>query len=164
MWRSVREVTGGRLVVVGDGPARPKLEAMGVEGVTFSGYVAESEKHRLMCEAWALVHPASWEGWGLVITEAAVRGTPALGFDVLGVRDAIVEGETGLLATSDDEFRRLWIRMSEDSELRESLAAMARKRALNAPWSATVSAFEQVAEETVGRHRVRRDRGADSTG
>jgi glycosyltransferase involved in cell wall biosynthesis len=164
MWRSVQRVTGGSLVVIGEGPARRKLEAMGVEGVTFTGYVSEGEKHRLMCEAWALLHPASWEGWGLVITEAAVRGTAAVGFDVPGVRDAIVEGQTGLLATTDDEFRRHWIRLTEDSALREDLEAAALKRALSMPWSATVEAFEQVAAETVELHRIRRLRRAASAG
>jgi glycosyltransferase involved in cell wall biosynthesis len=156
MWRSVHRVTGGSLVVIGEGPARPKLEALGIPGVTFTGFVPESEKHRLMCEAWALLHAASWEGWGLVITEAAVRGTPAVGFDVPGVRDAIVEGQTGLLATTKDDFQRHWIRLTEDAALREELGAGGMKRSLSASWAATAEAFEQVAAETVKRHRSSR--------
>ena len=114
MWRSVRRETGGKLTIVGDGPARPRLENLKVEGVEFTGFVPEAEKHRLMSQAWLLLHPASWEGWGLVITEAAVRGTPAVGFDAPGCADAIVDFETGFLATDPESFKRHWIRLAKE--------------------------------------------------
>ena len=155
MWRSVRPITGGILTIVGDGPARQRLESMKVEGVEFAGYVSEAEKHRLMSSAWLLLHPASWEGWGLVITEAAVRQTPSIGFDVQGVRDAIVDLETGLLASDPESFKRNWIRLTQQTELRQELARGGMKRALDVPWSETVKAFELVASESVLRARER---------
>jgi glycosyltransferase involved in cell wall biosynthesis len=155
MWRSVYPVTGGRLVVVGGGQDRERLEALGGEGVEFTGFVSEAEKHRLMCEAWVLLHPASWEGWGLVITEAAVRGTPAVGFDVPGVRDAILDGQTGLLAATDAEFVGHWLRLAESAELRAELAEAAMKGARSTSWSETVDAFESIAAEAVARHHTR---------
>jgi glycosyltransferase involved in cell wall biosynthesis len=154
MWRSVYPVTGGRLVVVGAGPDRERLEALKGEGVELTGFVTEAEKHRLMCEAWVLLHPASWEGWGLVITEAAVRGTPTVGFDVPGVRDAIVGVKTGLLASTDDEFAGEWIRLAQDASLRAKLGEAAMKQARSVSWSETVEAFEQIAAEAVSRHRA----------
>ena len=129
-----------------DRPGRDS-ESMKVEGVEFTGYVSEAEKHRLMSEAWLLLHPASWEGWGLVITEAAVRGTPAVGFDVPGVRDAIVDFETGLLAADPESFKRHWIRLAESVDLREQFAKAGEERALSTPLKATVDAFEHVATE-----------------
>ncbi|NSC21593.1 glycosyltransferase family 4 protein, partial [Streptomyces albus subsp. chlorinus] len=98
LWERVRPVTGGRLVVVGDGPERPALEAMAGPDVTFTGRISEGEKHRLLCRAWLLLHPSLVEGWGLVVTEAAARGTPALGFDIPGLRDSVEDGVTGVLA------------------------------------------------------------------
>jgi glycosyltransferase involved in cell wall biosynthesis len=165
MWRSVRQETGGKLTIVGDGPARPKLESLKVEGVEFTGFVSEAEKHRLMSQAWLLLHPASWEGWGLVITEAAVRGTPAVGFDAPGVRDAIVDFETGFLATDPESFKRHWIRLARDADLRADLREAGMKRSSSAPWRETVDAFEHVAAEAVlrryaqtptGRYRSKR--------
>ena len=50
--------------------------AMAGPGVEFTGHVSEAEKHRLLCAAWLLLHPSAVEGWGLVVTEAAARGTP----------------------------------------------------------------------------------------
>ena len=147
-----------------DRPGRSS-RALKVEGVEFTGFVSEAEKHRLMSEAWLLLHPASWEGWGLVITEAAVRGTPAVGFDVPGVRDAIVDFETGLLATDPESFKRHWLRLAEDADLRARLGEAGIKRSLSAPWKETVDAFEHVAAEAVlrryaqtptGRYRAKR--------
>ena len=151
MWKSVRAETGGTLTIVGDGPGRARLESMKIEGVEFTGYVSEAEKHVLMSQAWILLHPASWEGWGLVITEAAARGTPSVGFDVPGVRDAIVDFETGFLATDPESFQRHWLHLARDADLRERFCEAGKKRSSSAPWRETVSAFEQVAAEAVLR-------------
>ncbi|MGH9172165.1 MAG: glycosyltransferase family 4 protein [Acidimicrobiales bacterium] len=161
MWEEVRERTGGRLVIIGDGPDRAALEARHVEGVTLTGFIPEAEKHRLMCQAWVLLHTASWEGWGLVITEAARRDTTAVGFDVPGVRDAISDGESGLLATGENDFKDHWVRLATDASLRDKMAATAARRAANLSWDRTVDAFEEVADEAYGRHaRGRRAAGA----
>lgn len=57
LWERVRPVTGGRLVIVGDGPERQRLEQLAGPGVEFRGHVSETEKHRLLCAAWLLLHP-----------------------------------------------------------------------------------------------------------
>ena len=155
MWESVKQHTGGTLTIIGDGPEKERLERRNVEGVEFTGFVSEAEKHRLMSEARLLVHPASWEGWGLVITEAAVRGTPSVGFDVPGVRDAIVDTETGLLAGDPESFKAHWLRLCHDEELYQRLRAAGIKRSLSAPLKATVNAFERVAAEAVLRSHAR---------
>jgi glycosyltransferase involved in cell wall biosynthesis len=152
MWRSVKQQTGGTLTIIGDGPERERLESLNAEDVEFTGFVTDAEKHRLMSEAWLLLHSASWEGWGLVITEAAVRGTPSVGFDVPGVRDAIIDGETGLLATDPESFKRHWVRLTTDKELHGKLREIGMKRSLSYGIKASVQAFEQVAAESVQRH------------
>lgn len=149
LWESVRTTTGGKLLVIGDGPDRARLEALNVDGVEFTGFVTEEEKHRLMSAAWVLLHPSSWEGWGLVITEAAIRGTPAVGFDVPGVRDAIVNEQTGILACRPDQFMQSWIQLALDPALREQLATNGIERCQQLSWGYTVEAFEEVAREAV---------------
>ncbi len=89
LWDRVRQVTGGRLVIAGDGPERERLESLAGPGVEFTGRVSEEEKHRLMSAAWLLLHPARIEGWGIVVVEAAVRATPAIGFSVPGHRGRV---------------------------------------------------------------------------
>jgi len=108
---------------------RPRLEALAGPGVVFTGRVSEQEKHRLLCAAWLLVHPALIEGWGIVVAEAAIRGTPAVGFDVPGLRDSVVSGQTGLLVGSEGDFASAWASLALNHEAREAMGAAARERA-----------------------------------
>lgn len=151
LWERVRHVVGGRLVIAGDGPERERLQALAGPDVTFTGRVSEEEKHRLLSAAWLLVHPASIEGWGIVVSEAAVRGTPALGFSVPGLRDSVVHGETGLLVRTEGEFASAWAALAIDDRRRAAMGKAARDRALLLHWSAAVDGFSAVADEAIKR-------------
>ena len=61
-----------RLVIAGGGDD-PELRAMGVET---PGYVPDKQLDALMSAADLLVHPSLYEGFGLVVVEAMVRGVP----------------------------------------------------------------------------------------
>jgi glycosyltransferase involved in cell wall biosynthesis len=113
--------------------------------------VSEEEKHQLLCSAWMLLHPALIEGWGIVIAEAAIRGTPAIGFDVPGVRDSVVGGQTGLLVSNEGQFASAWASLALDHRTREALGQAARERALRLHWSAAVDGFADVADEAIAR-------------
>ncbi|WP_455361166.1 glycosyltransferase family 4 protein [Streptomyces sp. SYSU K21746] len=147
LWERVRPVTGGRLVIVGDGPERARLEALAGPGVTFTGRVTEAEKHRLLCAAWVLLHPSLVEGWGLVVTEAAARGTPAIGFDVPGLRDSVDDGVTGVLARGESSFAAAWCALALSPERRDALGRAAGLRAAHFRWGATVRQFRAAAAE-----------------
>ena len=92
-----KQIPDARLWVVGDGYMRKKLERMAATGVTFFGQVSEDEKYRLMSRAHVLLVPGVREGWGLVVIEANAMGTPAIGYDIPGLRDSVQEGVTGVL-------------------------------------------------------------------
>ena len=144
-------MVGGKLVIAGDGPERSRLEAMAGPGVTFTGRVSEEEKHRLLCSAWLLLHPALIEGWGIVITEAAIRGTPAIGFDVPGLRDSVVNGQSGLLVKNAGQFASAWASLALDRRRSEAMGVVARDRAERLHWSAAVDGFADVADEALDR-------------
>lgn len=149
LWERVRPVTGGRLVIVGDGPERHRLEQLAGPGVEFTGHVSEAEKHRLLCAAWLLLHPSAVEGWGLVVTEAATRETPSIAFDVPGLRDSIVDGETGVLAAGESSFAAAWCTLALSGHHRELMGKAARDRAARYRWDRTVRQFRAVAYEAV---------------
>jgi glycosyltransferase involved in cell wall biosynthesis len=151
LWDRVRHVVGGTLVIAGDGPERPRLEALAGPGVVFTGRVSHQEKHRLMCSAWLFLHPALIEGWGIVVAEAAIRGTPAVAFDVPGLRDSVVHGQTGMLARTEGQFASAWASLAIDQRRREQLGRAARTRALRLHWSAAVDGFAEVTEEAIKR-------------
>ncbi|MFE7166106.1 glycosyltransferase family 4 protein [Streptomyces sp. NPDC057616] len=149
LWERVRPVTGGRLVIVGDGPERASLEQLAGPGVEFAGHVSEAEKHRLLCAAWLLLHPSAVEGWGLVVTEAATRETPTIAFDVPGLRDSVVDGETGVLAHGESSFAAAWCTLALSGHRRELMGKAARDRAARYRWHRTVRQFRAVAAEAV---------------
>ena len=151
LWERVRPVVGGKLVIAGDGSERQRLEAQAGPDVVFTGRVSEEEKHRLMCAAWLLLHPALIEGWGIVIAEAAIRGTPAIGFDVPGLRDSVVNGKTGLLVKNEGQFASAWASLALDRLRTEELGLDARVRAERLHWSAAVDGFAVVADEALAR-------------
>jgi glycosyltransferase involved in cell wall biosynthesis len=146
VWDRVQPVVGGTLVVLGDGPERSSLQAAAGTGVVFAGRVDEQEKWRLLGQAWGLVHSAQHEGWGIVITEAALVGTPSIGFDVPGVRDAIVDGQTGILVDSEDELARRWIELATDRSQRQRLSDGAQRHSALFGWAKVARDFEAVAE------------------
>lgn len=158
LWERVRPVVGGRLMIVGDGPERERLQALAGKDVIFTGRVSEQEKHRLLCAAWILLHPAMIEGWGIVVAEAAIRGTPAVGFNVPGLRDSVVDGQTGTLVTSEGQFASAWASLAIDHQTREAYGRAARGHALRLQWSSAVEAFDTVTEEALSRAEHQRSR------
>lgn len=149
LWERVRKVTGGHLVIAGDGPDRERLERLAGPGVTFTGRVSDEEKHRLLCAAWLLVHPAVMEGWGIVVMEAAARGTPTVGFDVPGLRDSVLDGRTGVLAGTENGFASAWATLALHDARRQAMGERARSYAARLRWSVAVDRFAEVVEEAV---------------
>ncbi|MGD3106342.1 glycosyltransferase family 4 protein [Streptomyces sp. YGL11-2] len=149
LWERVRPVTGGRLVIVGDGPERDRLAALAGPDVTFTGRISEQRKHQLLCSAWLLLHPSVVEGWGLVVMEAAARRTPAVGFDIPGLRDSVEDGVTGLLARGESAFAAHWCTLALSARRRGALGLAAAQRAARFRWSRTVHSFRAVAAEAV---------------
>ena len=157
-WREVQPVTGGRFVLIGDGPelVRLRRKATEVPGAEMLGWVDNAEKEHWLEEAWFLVHGAYHEGWGIVILEAAAAGTPAVAVDAPGVRDAVVDGVTGILVDGSEQslaasLARAWIDLAADRELCQQLGSAARQRAAQYGWERMVDSWEEVAEEAVGR-------------
>jgi glycosyltransferase involved in cell wall biosynthesis len=149
VWKEVQPVVGGRLVVIGDGPERATLETLAGDSVEFVGRVGDQEKWLLLSRAWALLHPAQHEGWGIVITEAALVGTPSVGFDVPGVRDSIVRDTSGIIVESEGEFARRWIELATDTSLRERLSEGARKHGADFGWDQVARDFAEIAHEVI---------------
>jgi phosphatidyl-myo-inositol dimannoside synthase len=94
-------------IVAGQGPeADAILQAANSAGVAarvhLVGRVSDAEREELMIGADLFIQPniavpGDMEGFGLVTIEAAMRGTPVLAADLEGIKDAVVDGRTGIL-------------------------------------------------------------------
>jgi glycosyltransferase involved in cell wall biosynthesis len=129
------DLADARLWIVGRGPLEQKLRQTLPEGAEMLGYLPRKELYERMARAHCLLVPSVREGWGLVVIEANSVGTPAVGYDVPGIRDSIRPGETGLLATAGD-FRALGRQGLEVLRDQEEFMVL-RRQALE--WSATFS-------------------------
>lgn len=91
--------------------------------VRFFNHVSEIKKFNLLKRAWILIHPSIKEGWGLTVIEAASQGTPAIAYNVSGLRDSIINNRTGLLSnkTPDDLADKILI-LFQDRELYKRLS------------------------------------------
>ncbi len=102
------EVPGATLVVLGEGPERAALEALGRElgvadRVLMPGRVGDvAELYR---RSDVIVHPARWEGFGLALLEAMLAGKPIAAVDAGAAPELVLNGITGLLSPPDDAAR-----------------------------------------------------------
>ena len=104
--------------------------------VEFLGEVSEREKIELLQSAWVYVTPSTREGWGLTVLESMACGTPAIGYNVPGIRDAIRTGETGFFVPYGDinSLAETMVRVLVDGGLRRKLAKNAYEWSLNFNW------------------------------
>lgn len=92
-----RQLPTARLWMVGDGPMRNQISAHLPEGAEMLGRLSRRELLNRLGRAHLLLSTSVREGWGLVVTEANALGTPAIAYDVPGLRDSVRTGITGLL-------------------------------------------------------------------
>lgn len=93
-------------LIVGKGADQSRLEekarALGVaDRVVFTGFIDEAEKAAHFRLADAYVMPSQGEGFGFVFLEAMACGVPVIASKVDGSREAVRDGELGLLVDPD---------------------------------------------------------------
>ena len=144
--------------IVGRGYWEPRLrelaEQLDLGGtVEFLGYVDEATKQRILARSWVLALPSLKEGWGLVVGEAAANETPAVAFrSAGGVADAVVDGETGLLADDAEEFAALLEGLLLSDERRRRLGRAARAHASRFTWEGSAAAFADALGTAMEEH------------
>jgi glycosyltransferase involved in cell wall biosynthesis len=140
------------LTIAGQGwwerPLRELASSLGItDRVHFAGFVPEEAKHELFSRAWVALTPSYREGWGLTIVEAGARGTPTVAMaGAGGVAEAVVDGETGLLATDENHFIALIGELLGDETRREALGMMAAKHAQSFTWEHSGARFAALIE------------------
>ena len=87
---------GRPLKVVGGGRAEEAVRAQAGPGTEFLGRVGDAELPGLLAGARALLFPGE-EDFGIVPVEAQAAGVPVIAYGRGGVRDTVVDGETGVL-------------------------------------------------------------------
>jgi glycosyltransferase involved in cell wall biosynthesis len=87
---------GRPLKVVGGGRAEATVRAQAGPGAEFLGRVPDAELPGLLAGARALLFPGE-EDFGIVPVEAQAAGVPVIAYARGGVRDTVIDGQTGVL-------------------------------------------------------------------
>lgn len=122
-------VLAGPIESSADDPVPLSAKSLEASGVIHLDFTSEPERYIALSDC--LVLPSYREGFGSVVIEAAAMGRPAIGTDIYGLSDAIVNEETGILvppqavATLAAAMRKL----IENPQMRADLGQSARDRA-----------------------------------
>ncbi|WP_353953649.1 glycosyltransferase family 4 protein [Knoellia sp. S7-12] len=156
--RLIDEIPNLTLDVVGSGWWEPHLHAkvaeLGIEKhVTFHGHVSEAEKHHLLAQAWVHAMPSLKEGWGLVVVEAGVHGTPTVAFtEAGGPTNSIVHDQTGLLVDhGSQEFTAAVRSLLLNDEQRARMSSEVATWVAQFHWDESVERWEQALLRAAGR-------------
>jgi glycosyltransferase involved in cell wall biosynthesis len=148
------------LVLIGDGVLRPEVEARIAQlELDHSVHVlgVQPDAAQLVAGADVFVLPSRIEGIPGVVLEAAAQAVPAVATDVGGMREAVRDGETGLLVARGDEggFVAAVLALLADPARRCSMGAAARSL-VQARFSmdVTAAAFEDLYARLVRERRA----------
>ncbi|MBA3596907.1 MAG: glycosyltransferase [Methylibium sp.] len=140
-------VPATRMVVVGDGPLRRRLEAE-FPAARFVGMQRGEALAAHYASADVFLFPSLSETFGNVTLEALASGLAVLAFDAAAAAEHIRHGSNGLLAAPGDEADfidqacRLAASPADYPELLPALRAHARETALAVGWDAVLRRFE----------------------
>jgi glycosyltransferase involved in cell wall biosynthesis len=153
-------------LVVGSGPDRGQIrqatDRLGLgDRVRLMGQVSDEDLALFMAAADIFVMPnvrvpGDMEGFGLVALEAAACGLPVIASDVEGIREAITNGENGILMPAGDApaFAREIVGLVRDSERRLRLGERAAAYTwARHSWSRMADEYERLYDEMAAAFR-----------
>ncbi|MGA9348241.1 MAG: glycosyltransferase family 4 protein [Anaerolineae bacterium] len=160
-----------RYVIVGDPGAseyvshlRALITELGLDDVvSFLGQISETELrdwyHR--CDLFLLTPVqvgGAFEGFGLVYLEAGACGKPVVGSRSGGVPDAVLDGQTGLLAPEGDvkATADAIVRLLSDPDLSSRFGRAGQERARELSWEAYAQRLERVYQDVLAQRSRRK--------
>jgi glycosyltransferase involved in cell wall biosynthesis len=160
--RAVAQLAGEGIdvnfLVVGQGDDAARLERVARDldlgdRVSFTGFVPEEEKVRILRSTWVNVYPSPKEGWGITNVEAAACGTPSVASDAPGLRESVLDGQTGFLVEHHDveAWANALRRLVEDADLRERMGTRALEHSERFTWEATTEELEDILRMSASR-------------
>ncbi len=152
------------LLLVGDGPERPAIEAaLAAQGVAHAARLVgqRDDVADLLALADVFVFPSAGEGLGIAVLEAMAAAKPVVAYDLPALRETLVPGESGLLVPVGDvpALGEAVLALLDDPARRERIGAAGRA-AVEARFGRdrALRAIETLYEEVAGRPAPRRAR------
>lgn len=159
---AVAECDGAGLVIVGDGPERPRLEelarAHGLTGrIYFAGRRTKEETLSLMAACDVFVLNSTYEGFPHVVLEAMSVGLPVVATAVGGTPELVHDEENGLLVApgANGTLSKTILKLLSSSIERRRLSVGAKRTLERFRHSAMIEETEAVLRDCVGLRRVK---------
>jgi glycosyltransferase involved in cell wall biosynthesis len=136
--RIATELPSVRLLIAGDGPERSRLAQLAgdlglTDAVAMAGHLPRGEVERWFDSAWVQAVPSRWaEPFGIVATEALMRGTAVVATDPGGMAEIVEHGHTGYLVPRGDvdALAAALLALLRDREHAERMGHAAREAAI----------------------------------
>ncbi|HEX5744127.1 MAG TPA: glycosyltransferase family 4 protein [Candidatus Saccharimonadales bacterium] len=148
-----------RLVIVGDGPERERLELLAedleIDNVTFMGHVSEERKLELLAEAELFCSPALFgESFGIVLLEAIATGTICIAGNNSGYVGVMRDmGALSLVNPEDtEEFARRMHAFTHQKDLRKLWGKWAAGYVKQFDYPLVVDQYEKLYKESLSAH------------
>ena len=102
--RVLATVPDARLVIAGEGDDRARLEARASRNpsITFTGFLSDEDRERLLLSSAVLVSISTGEGFGLAALEAAAAGLPVVGLKGTVTEELFPNGSGHVLLDSSE--------------------------------------------------------------
>lgn len=131
-----------RAVLIGDGPDRGRLEhaiaKRNLDWIELTGWQNHDQIREHYANSDVYISPSRLESFGIAALEARTSGLPIVALKDSGVTEFIHDGVEGLLAKDDAGMVRAISRLSEDSDLRQSISTHNRTVAPPFDWPVIV--------------------------
>ena len=135
------------------------------ERVIIGGLVGDEALAAALAEADALVLASSFEGYGMVLTEAIHAGLPVVATRTGAVAEVVRDGEEALICEGEGDLATALGRFLGDADLRARMGAAAEARAPGLPtWDGTADAVRATITRATRNRRGRRPRGREGGG
>jgi len=143
--------------IAGDGPQMDLLKSLSQElgiadRIKFLGWQSREELTQSYHQANLFLFPSRHEGMPNAVLEAMSSGLPVVATKIAGSEELVVEGQTGLLVSSEnvDELRDALRKLLVDSSLRKEMGFASRERMeQNYTWQKVAEQYQAVLEQSV---------------
>jgi len=157
IFEQVHRKVPSRLLMIGDGPERPKVEQYCREhgicsAITFVGSLPLIEEVLVGADLFLL--PSESESFGLSALEAMACEVPVIATTIGGLPEVVTDGETGYLLPVGDVsgMAAAALKLLGDEGLRQQFGAAARRRAVEVfSQDAVVARYRAIYERVVSR-------------
>lgn len=159
VFSKVREEIPCKMLFAGDGPDRPKIEALcrqlgTCKDVHFLGKLKHIEEVYSVADAFIL--PSETESFGLAALEAMASHVPVISSNTGGIPEINIHGETGFLSNVGDvdDMASNTLKLLKDDALMAKMRQRAYQRAKEFSKESIIPMYERLYEKTIAESSV----------